>query len=1122
MSTPMSTARAAILSLLFLAGSVFSYAQAGGTLAGHVRGPGGVDVPGATVLLTNLQNGARKETWTDISGNFTLAGIPPGSYKLTVSLLGFRTDVRQPVPVTAGQTLKIGIAMELPQPEEARGPAAGPARPSGGRPGSFQGPARSFPGAAGGSQFGSGGGEQGAGNGEANLRFSQNTGAAETGAQPSGSGNGGDESAGADINVPGGSEASAANSFLLAGGVGEAPTPMGGERGGFGRFRRMGGGPGGAPGFGGGGGGFGGGGFGGGGFFFGGRFGRRPMINRIRGNISDTYSNSAFDARPYPLNTTSSPQIPSYSEQVTVSAGGPLSIPKIYNGGDKTNFFINYTLRRSKAGTDTFSTVPSLDERTGNFSNAVIPSGPLAGTVPVIYDPTSGPPGQRTPFQGNRIPAGMINGAAAGLLQYIPKPNLPGSVQNYHLQESLPSNSDRLMGRVGYQASAKDTMSVMYFLQWDSARSVSNYPAFTSSSSGLGQNVMLNETHVFSPHFINTLMANFNRRRNSVLNPFAYQQNIAGKLGITGISQNPRDWGVPVINFTNFGGLNDTIPSLTRNQTFRAMDTLLWNHGKHNVRFGGEIRRVDISTLVDPDARGTFTFTGYTTSQFDASGQPVTGTGYDFADFLLGLPQTTTVQFGQTANYLSSWVYAGFVEDDWRFKPRLTFNFGLRYENFRPFTEKYGHLSDLALGQNFSDVSQITSSQSGGLPASLLRAHSLNFSPRVGVAFRPWSNHSLVLRGGFGLFYDGSIYQRLISHLTNQPPFAQASSLVTGANADLTLENGFPSLGPNILKNTYAIDPNVRTPYGQTWNVGLQDEIVRNIILSVNYVGTKGTHLDLLLSPNRSLQGSGQSNLALANALQFTYETFGADSIYNGLQVGLRRNFSRGFMIFGTYTFSKSIDDASSIGGAGGVVAQDPFNLRAERGLSSFDVRHSFRAFFSYALPVGSDRRWLHSGGFASTILGDWRINANASIQSGSPYTARVLGNLSNSNGSGANSSERADATGLPVSLPASQRTAQEYFNTAAFTLPPAGQFGNAGRNTIPGPAQFSLNSSLGKQFIFSREKGINGEIRVNANNLFNTPSYGGIGTVVNAANFGRVTSVRSMRTVDLTMRLRF
>jgi hypothetical protein len=629
----------------------------------------------------------------------------------------------------------------------------------------------------------------------------------------------------------------------------------------------------------------------------------------------------------------------------------------------------------------------------------------------------------------------------------------------------------------------------------------------------------LTEIHTLSPRTINTLTANFNRQRTSTLNAFAYKQDIAGGLGIQGISTSPIDWGLPIIQFTNFTGLNDLIPSLTRNQTFRVVDIFLRNVGKHNIRFGGELRRVEQNLRTDPNARGTFTFSGYTTSDFTASGLPIANTGFDFADFLLGLPQTTSVRFGDTSNYFRSWVYDGFLQDDWRVTGHLTILYGLRYEYFLPFTEKYGHLADLTFSPGFSSAAVVTGQNPGGLPPSLLRGDDHNFAPRIGLAYRPWSKHSLVLRTGYGLFYDGSIYSRLYTNMASQPPFAQASTLVTTQQQPLTLENGFPQLGANILTNTYALDPNFRTPYAQTWNFSIEDEIARNVILSVGYVGTKGTKLDLLLAPNSSPRGS---ETAIANALAFTYETSGAASIYHGLQVGLRRQFHGGFSMSGSYTFSKSIDDAASVGGAGRTVAQNYLDLQAERGLSSFDVRNRLLINNNYQFPFGEQRHWLNKGGTIARVLGNWQISGITTIQSGNPYTAQILGNLSNRAGTAAISNLRADATGLPVVLPRAQRTAEDFFNLAAFSLPVAGEYGDAGRDTIPGPGTVNFNMSLDKLVTFSRERGIRGDFRVESDNIFNTPKFGNLFTVVNGQGFGRVTSVGAMRSVIFSLRLRF
>lgn len=845
-------------------------------------------------------------------------------------------------------------------------------------------------------------------------------------------------------------------------------------------------------------------------------------MNRIRGNFTEQYTNSGFDAHPYPLNVAESPQIPSYRETFGFTLGGPLVIPHVYRGGNKTSWFASYNLQRGRTGLDSFSTVPTAEERLGNFSDTVIASGPYAGTVPTIYDPLSSATGARTAFAGNAIPTPRLNSAATGLLQYIPLPNLPGLVQNFHLQEPLPSSNDRVMGRIGQQIDAKNSLNVMYFFNSGRSQSVAGFPELTSHTSTRGQNVSVGESHTFNPHLVNTINLNFNRQRISTLNAFAYQDDIAAELGITGVSTSPFDWGIPSIGFTNFGGLNDPLPSLTRPQTVRASDTLIWSHGKHNIHLGGELRRVQQNTETDPNARGTFSFTGYSTSNF-GNGFPVAGTGYDFADFLLGLPQTTSRRFGVASNYLRTWVTTGFFQDDWRVGAHLTFNYGVRYEYFLPPTEKYGHLSDLSFAPGFTSPAVVTGLDPGSLPASLIHSDAHNFSPRVGIAYRPWTQHHLVMRGGYGIFYDGSIYSRMVTNMLDQPPFATASTQTTNPQQELTLEDGFPALSANTIHNTYAADSNFRRPYAQTWNFSMEDELFRNVILSVGYVGTKGTKLDLLLSPNSvNPSASGSQQTSIPGVQQFLYETSGAASIYHGLQVTLRRQFHSGFSMSGNYTWGKSIDNAASVGGRGGNVPQNSFDLAAERALSSFDVRQRLIINHTYEFPFGEQRHFLNRGGIAARIIGNWQTSGVTTLQSGSPLTAQVAGNQSNNNGSGAFASERANATGLPVSLPRADRTTLNFFNTAAFALPASGQLGTAGRDTITGPGMVNFNMSLGRFFTFSREKNLRARFSIDTSNTFNHPNYSSVATTINAQNFGWVTGVGSMRAVTLSLRFNF
>jgi hypothetical protein len=405
----------------------------------------------------------------------------------------------------------------------------------------------------------------------------------------------------------------------------------------------------------------------------------------------------------------------------------------------------------------------------------------------------------------------------------------------------------------------------------------------------------------------------------------------------------------------------------------------------------------------------------------------------------------------------------------------------------------------------------------------MIHSDAHNFSPRVGIAYRPWIQHHLVMRAGYGIFYDGSIYSRMVGNMLDQPPFATASTLTSNPQQVLTLEDGFPAISSNTIHNTYAADSNFRRPYAQTWNFTMEDELFRNVVLSVGYVGTKGSKLDLLLSPNSlNPSASGSQQTSIPGVQQFLYETSGAASIYHGLQVTLRRQFHGGFSMSGNYTWSKSIDDAASVGGNGRNVPQNSFDLLAERALSNFDVRNKLIVNHTYEFPFGEQRHFLNRGGAAAKIIGNWQISGVTTVQSGLPLTPQVGGNQSNNNGSGVFASARPDATGQPVSLPRSERTTLDFFNTAAFVLPASGQPGTAGRNTITGPGMVNFNMSLGRFFTFSREKNLRARFSIDATNIFNHPNYSGVATTINAQNFGWVTSVEAMRAITLSLRANF
>jgi hypothetical protein len=866
-----------------------------------------------------------------------------------------------------------------------------------------------------------------------------------------------------------------------------------------------------------------------------GRGGRGFGATKPRGNVSYTLADSAFDAAPYSL--TGQPVTkPQYTQnRFSASLGGPLVIPKIVKS-TATNYTITYNGTRSQNPYDVFSTVPTLQERSGDFSQSTLRNGINAGNPVQIFDPET-----HLPIPNNIIPQSKINPAAQGLLQFIPKPNLPGNAQNFHYVTSTTNDSNDLNIRLNRQLSSPAQQqqqfqgrggrggggfgggrggrggrgaNINFGLQLRTgANDVNNpFPTIGGSNKTSGVNATVGYVRPFG-RLINQFNANYNRNRTQGINLFAFQQDVEGLLGITGVSRNPFDWGVPNLSFTNFSNLNDVRSSSRRDQTAQFSEGMIWNRGRHNVRWGGDYRIQWTNIHSTQNSRGTFTFTGARTASV-VNGTPVQGTGYDLADFLLGLPQSTSLQYGNlTYNFRgSSWdVY---VQDDWRFRGNLTFSLGLRYDYASPYIETQNQIVNLDVSPGFTAVVPVLPGQAGpyhgSFPRSLVNPDRNNVSPRVGLAWR--MNNRTVIRAGYGITYNGAAYAAIASQMANQPPFSIAQ---TNTNAALlTLQNGFPPLSGTVTNN-YGIDPNYRIGYAQQWNLDVQRDL-RKLGLQINldYTGTKGTRLDVIQAPNRTATG-----LRIVDVQPFNWETSDANSILHSGAIRTRRRLGRGISVGGTYQFSKSIDNASTVsgGGGGGTLAQDAFNLRAERGLSNFDQPHRLNLDYNLELPFGTNKRFLGENSFLKTVFGDWQVNGSWNVASGNPATARVLGSYTDV-ARGSNGSLRANATGLPVSL--ADAGIGQWFNTAAFVLPPAGQFGNVGRNTIRGPATFLGNLSINKTFMFADGRSI--DVRAQASNFLNTPQLRGIDTTVNSPTFGRVTSVGQMRRIQIVARFNF
>ena len=830
-------------------------------------------------------------------------------------------------------------------------------------------------------------------------------------------------------------------------------------------------------------------------------FGATKPQNQIKGNVLYTFRDSAWDASPYslsgqPLNK------PGYSQsRIGAAAGGPLP------GSPQTIFFLSFAVLRGGTPYANFDTVPTADQRSGNFTKPTV-AGPL-----VLYDPIS-----HLPLAGNIVPASRLDPIATQLLTYIPLPNLPGGVQNYQITTAVPFNTSDFSAKLNHTLNDKNRFSLSFALQSRNGKQAQLY-GFEDKLDGFGWQSEAGWTHNFGPRTINAFHWAFSRNRSNYVPYFANGPNVAAAMGIQGTSPDPVSYGPPNLSFTNFGNMTDGTPLVKRDQASAWRDAVIVVRGLHSVTFGGEYRRIQSNPTTDTYGRGLFVFSGLLTSGFDNNERLLPGTGFDFADFLFGFPNQAKVRYGSSANYFRSSASSAYVVDDWKVRSNLSLNLGLRYEYFSPYTEKYGRMSNLDLAPGVTGAAVVTAGQTGPytgtFPPALIDGDHKNLSPRGAIAWRPTPKRHIVLRAGYSIFYNGSIYGELPGHLASQPPFAHSNSIIASLDYALRLATGFTNAGTKLIDNSFAVDRYYKDGYAQTWNFGIEQNLSKAWVLELSYMGTKGTRLDVQRAPNRALPGSpltAEDRRLIGNAVGFTYETSDGNSIFHAGQARLTRKLSKGLSIQALYTYSKSIDDASVLGGGAAVVAQNDKNLRAERGLSTFDQRQSFNLAFTEQSPVG--KKVPLASPALTGVLRSWILSGNIAAMSGLPYTARVLGNLSDSGGSGNFGASRADATGIGVS------GGSGFFNKAAFAQPSLGAFGDAGRNTIPGPARFSLNLALTRSFHATERHHI--EIRIEATNITNTAIYSNFGTVLNALNYGLPTVAQPMRTFRATLRYKF
>ncbi|MGC1460852.1 MAG: TonB-dependent receptor [Terracidiphilus sp.] len=847
---------------------------------------------------------------------------------------------------------------------------------------------------------------------------------------------------------------------------------------------------------------------------------RRPGQKGLyNGSIGAKVDSSVFDARPYSL-TGQQTSKDFYSRVTTmVALGGPLRIPRLMPIGP--NFFVAYQWTRNADAANETGLVPDAAERSGDLSGLLNAQGqPLT-----IYDPATG-----QPFSGN-LP---VSAQAAALLNLYPQPNLAdNSRYNYQAEVLNDGHIDELQSRLNKVIGHKD---MMYggFGFYSSRGSSTNLFGFVDTTNSLGIDTNANWSHRYRHQTFVLLGYHLTRLRTDVRPAFEGHVNVSGNAGIGGNDQDTLDWGPPGLTFSSgIAGLSDTNSIFNRNRTDMLSVDVKTNLRRHNFDYGGDFRRQEFNEYQQQNPRGTFMFTGAATQAGGSSSSSgaSTTTGSDVADFLLGIPDTSAISFGNLDKYFRQSVYDLYFTDDWRLLPELTVNAGMRWDYGAPLTEIYGRLANLDVSPGFAAVAPVVGSNPKGTvtgtayPSSLVRPDKHGFEPRIGISWRPIPASTLVVRAGYGIYDDTSVYLTAAESMATQAPFATSLSESNGSGCNLTLANGFQHC-MGAAADTFAIDPDLRVGYAQNWQLSAQRDLPWALVVTATYLGTKGTHGMQEFLPNT--YPIGAANPCPACQSGFVYRSSGGNSMRQAGTLQLRRRLRSGFTASVNYTWAKAMDDDAQLGaqghtdataatsttqtGAGPTVAQNWLDLRAERELSTFDQRQLLSLQLQYTTGMGMGGRTLMSG-WSGRLLKEWTLTSQITTGTGLPETPIFLAAVP---GTGVTGSIRPDLTGASIySAPAGY-----HLNVAAFSAPVSSAWGTTRRDSITGPDQFTLNSAMSRTLRLRDP--FNLDVRIDATNLLNHGVFPSWNTVVNSTTFGLPAPANPMRSLQLTARLRF
>jgi hypothetical protein len=848
----------------------------------------------------------------------------------------------------------------------------------------------------------------------------------------------------------------------------------------------------------------------------------RSGTNQLHGSLFEYFRNDELDARPF----FAARRPVFHRNQFGATVGGPVAVPKVYNGRDRTFWFFSWQSTRDvgSPGVSTYTTL-SPKQRTGDFSE-------LKKT---IIDPSSG-----QPFPGNVIPASRISIPIANFIKrYLPLPTGPNNSDSF--PQGGFTTADQFLTRFDHKLSNQDSVAFRWLY---------NRPlGLTTYGAGIGpgqswfddyrvndQSFTLDETHILTPTMVNHFNFTF-QRRTHLMTPrtvFTWQD-----LG----AHFPPSYGALPDNALSVAGYFSTYSGFYwangRNNPYLSEDLNIVR-GKHSISVGTEVWYSLIANRTPYYVDGSASFSG----QF--SGDPA-------SDFLLGIANSWTQQSANEID-LRQWRLALYAIDDFKVTSRLTLNLGLRWEPFFPYYETYGRQGYWApghqstrfpkapLGQLFAfDNDPVIPNRD-----TIVNKRWKNFAPRFGFAWDPAGNRKWSVRGGFGLFYNGlDIGIRTIRGIYNQP-FTRVIQLSAVnidnpyAGAPFNGVSPFPYAPPTTpeeaktvtfapFANLVTWDPGFGTSYTAQYNLTLQRGIARDWVVEAAYVGSlaRKQFFSHNINPAVYIPGNdatGNPLSTIANTQQrriynqianIEQESTAANANYNSLQIKLDKRFSGGLSIMGSYVFSRALGWNGPLGEGGGGT-RNPFNARMDYALIGNDVTHRFVASFIWETP------WFRRPGMMHQVLGGWGFEGITLFQSGFPFTVRC-GCDNSRTGVGGDTPDLIGDPHLPGGRDRSDLIAQ-YFNTSVFVPNAIGTFGSVGINSLRGPGLYNVDMAVGKKFTMPYAEKHSLQFRVEFFNMLNQPSFSNPNANLAArGTFGRITSTASTpRVIEFALRYAF